>query len=48
MSVPYELFLLEFVVVLYGRSIRLYYTWGNFLWYLEPFKPPCYILIILC
>jgi len=24
------LFLLEFAVVLYGRSVKLYYTQGNF------------------
>jgi len=34
------LFLLKFAVVHYGRSVRLLYTWDNFLWYLEPFKPP--------
>jgi len=40
------LFLLEFVVVLCERSVRLVYTRGNFLWYLEPFKPPFYIFLL--
>jgi len=35
------LFLLEFAIVLYGQSVRLLYTRGNFLWYLESFKPLC-------
>ena len=40
------LLLLEFAAVLYGQSVRLLYTQGNFLWYLEPFKPPFYIFLL--
>jgi len=49
MSVPYECYFCLNLRLFFTKDWSLYITHeAIFLWYLEPFKPPLYILNILC